>query len=414
MDDNLKRKISDDLITECVNSLLRMAKGSNITAQEILGEGAATLDSRESTLCEENKDCCSEEEDSPKPEVSQSAAALKSDVYFFTFEILQKDISLQEMVLNSDTRGIAGRVAFLFLKKFKEARRTEPKDTSCDSNAEADDRSTVKWFSPYHFYFRHMRTVLHNAGKAGEIGYKIYEMPINKSNSKKPIPYYSCVIDASQPFLPHCYTGIRYKDWPCQDIDWRKLKRKPYMLDVARFFYEEMKIITSDDFFIPVRELVNFIEEKYPLFFLSELTESSFQNDTEGESEPFSIDALPYEKRTEDSPFQKQDNNLLRISIEETAANCCADMSVDEKILLVMSRSGANLKEMAARIGYKSQTSASGVLDSAIETVKRHWVLWGPSAGDGPEWMRYYFKTVIELCMKQCRIYSIEDLSEDK
>ncbi len=410
MPEDVKSLITDELTIESVRSLLTMAAKCGVSIAALMGDGGvASLGKVQSAAggAAGNR----EEWGNLQEGFSTDISALKSDVYLFILGILPKDIALQEMVLIGNVRQFTGRIAFLFLQKFKDARRTGPRDSSCDTVSERDDRSRAKWFSPYHAYFRSMRQTLQIASKSGEVEYTLLDIPArSRTDGSRPemktIPSYSFYPGVQ--FLPYCFTGLSYTDWPSPDFDWRQLHKKRYMLAAALFFQEEIKFRCGEYFFLPVRELVSYMEKKYPALFFSETNESSYQNDSDCEGEPFSIDALPVAKRSEGSPFQRQEYGLLAVSVKKTAAACCAELSDDEKIVLLMSRKGARLKEMAARINYKSKSSASTVLESAHETVKRHWMLWGPSGEDASEWLRYYFGAVIEYCKNECRISSQE------
>jgi len=259
--------------------------------------------------------------------------------------------------------------------------------------------------SPFHAYYRHLRTVLSAEG---------WTRP---HPQQRQASCYTCSMAEALELLPENPDRQNYHVWRvCDAVDLRDIHRKPAMLKLARHFWDEVLREFLKEYLLPVRELVRFVAVKYPLLLTVE--NASGQEDQAGDDFAGSSLENRYVDHVTtiafDDAWKRQlpalDADIVDSHLDTLAQDCVAQFTDQERIILLRLDEECTLDAIALELGMKGPSNVSYHQKKAYAKLHTKWSLWGPpllrqfAEVDEEEFFMFYEK-VISFCKneKACR-----------
>lgn len=255
--------------------------------------------------------------------------------------------------------------------------------------------------SPFHAYYRHMRTVLSDAEG---VNYK----SISRQGS-----YYAWSKTHELGLLPDDYdfrtNYLDYSKWDGCSVPLSQLHNKPAMISLSRHYWDEALRIILAEYLLSIRGLVAFIAHKYPL--IPTIEYEPGVEDVDDDNQPHR--ALGATSIAPDQQLPIIPSGIVEVDLELIARDCAAKLTEEEKIVIscMDSASGA---EIAKALGKKSGSNVDYYKKPALKKVREHWSLWGPPDSEfysvAVEECRMFIKMLVDFCKgaNDCRDYQKE------
>jgi hypothetical protein len=251
--------------------------------------------------------------------------------------------------------------------------------------------------SPFHAYYRHVRTVLSEAKN------------IRFESKGRKGSYFAYSESPTLDFLPDSLNVKSYAAWPATDVAFCEIHGKSAILRLSRHFWDEMLRRILAEYLVPVRELVRYVTTAYPLL-TTESPESSFDVAEDDDGAPQSIgDRLITSADSRNDDAWKRQLPLLELDIIDTqldglARDCASELSDKQKMLILMKlEDDLTYEEICSRLGECSPSKLHYHVKTGLEIIRHKWSLWGPPSlkqfaeVDQEEFFMFYEK-VIGFC----------------
>lgn len=252
--------------------------------------------------------------------------------------------------------------------------------------------------SPFHAYYRHMRTVL---ATADGIQYR---------SEQRKGSYYAWSDTPQLPLLPDSYEfrqqHLNYPEWPASSVPFCDIHEKPAMISISKHYWDEALQRLVQFYLLPVRGLVAFVAAKYPLVPQQTTLEHADGQDGD-ESNANTLDRIMHQQQHQLLPQLPYD--IIDTALEELASDCAIELSATEQAILVMQTEQLTLGEIARQLGMKGPGNVSYHQNKAYQKLRTTWSLWGLPDSEhyavAEEEQELFFKKVITICKKlqQCR-----------
>lgn len=253
--------------------------------------------------------------------------------------------------------------------------------------------------SPFHAYYRHMRTVLSDADG------------INYKSVPRKASYYAWSHTEGLQFIPDenefSNEHLNYKEWASSTIAFNEIHKKPSMILLSRHYWDEALRIILNEYLLSIRGLVAFIATQYPLV-PSEEYESSIVNEDDSETPSLSsggsfigpVDSVSDDAWTRQLPTLAR--SIIEIDLDMIARDCVAKLTSFEKGVLCGLDASQKGTEIAKHLGMKGPSNVSYHRRLAEEKLRTAWSLWGQPDSEhyavAEEEQRIFFKKVIGFC----------------
>ena len=251
--------------------------------------------------------------------------------------------------------------------------------------------------SPFHAYYRHVRTVLSEATR-------IRFEPKGRKGS-----YYAYSDSQSLDFLPDNLIVQSYTAWPKADVGFSEIHGKPAILKLSKLFWDESFKVLLSEYLLPVREMVRYVTTVYPLL-MSESTESSFDvaDDDDGASQSLGDRLITSADSRDDDAWKRQlpilELDIIDSQLDDLARDCVSELSDKQKLLILMKvEDELTYEEICSRIGESNPSKLHYHVRNGLEIIRQKWSLWGPPSlkqfaeVDEEEFFMFYEK-VITFC----------------
>lgn len=256
--------------------------------------------------------------------------------------------------------------------------------------------------SPFHAYYRHMRSVL---AEADGINYK----SIPRQGS-----YYAWSQTEGLAILPDDYdfrtNHLDYSKWNSCSIPFSQIHQKPAMISLSLHYWDEALRIIFSEYLLSIRGLVAFTAHKYPL-----IPKIEYEAGTEGDgNDEQPHRALEETSAATDYQLPTIPPKIVEVNLELIARDCAAKLTEDERIV-ISSMDSATGAEIAKALGKKCGSNVDYYKKPALKKVREHWSQWSqPDSEYYPvavEECRLFIKILVDFCKgaNDCREYQKED-----
>ncbi len=236
--------------------------------------------------------------------------------------------------------------------------------------------------SPFHAYYQHMRKILSEAEGVQylpETGGSFYAWAKNQSATSLP-----------KGTLPE----DSFIDWSLPGIDAKDIRKKPHMITLSRFFWDEAMKRQGNECLIPIRDLTSYVAAIYGF----EKLESG-QIVSEGDE----YDSDIVSRIEDDSSFYKPDKSLIEEQLESRAKRLVDFWGAKERhLFLLRFDQQLTLEDAASETGYKSAAAVDYQIKKLVSSVRDSWEQWqfGFSSGDDDTDAEqdYFFDRLIYFC----------------
>jgi hypothetical protein len=236
--------------------------------------------------------------------------------------------------------------------------------------------------SPFHAYYQHMRKILSEAEGVQylpETGGSFYAWAKNQS-----------VTSLTKGTLPE----DSFSDWPQSEIAAKDIHKKPCMIALSRFFWDEAMKRLDTECLIPIRDLTSYVAAIYGL-----QKPESGQLSTEYDENDCDI----VSRIEDESTFYKPDRSIIEGQLEARAKRLVNFWGAKERrLFLLRFDQQLTLEDAASETGYKSAAAVDYQIKKLVSTVRDSWEQWqfGFSSGDGDSDAEqdYFFDRLINFC----------------
>lgn len=317
-----------------------------------------------------------------------------------------KQIVLDDAYLKGDAKAYQQAVAsslWIFLKEDESLQQKVAKYLLTDDHegftrclchefidARIDQRRTGT-DTPFHAYYRHMRTVL--SGADG-INYKSFPRR----------SYYAWSQSQDLPLHDHL---LDYQEWSPSSVPFSAIHDKPAMIVLSRHYWgEALKIIRAENLY-SIRGLVAFIVNKYPLITVIESeADGGGEEDSEAPHRRLGESLIEPDELLAEGAWARQfpvlADSIIEIDLERIARDCAAQLSRTEKDVLCGLDNSSTLAEIAKGLRMKGPSNVSYHQQLAFAKLRRAWSLWGEPDSEHyaveEEEQLIFFKKVISFC----------------
>ncbi len=280
-------------------------------------------------------------------------------------------------LVDQDTKGLATFISREFIDNCIDQRRND---------------------SPFHAYYRHMRTVL---SEAKGINYK----PIPRKGS-----YYAWSHKPDLGLLPDDHNfrinHLNYREWTSSGISFSEINKQSSMVQLSRHYWDEALRTTLVEYLYPIRELVMFVAVKYPLIPSVEYESDMVGDDAEEMLCAPSKRFISPDAFVEDDSWTRQlpvlAQSIIEVDIDKIARDCVASFTDTEKTILCRLDGSDTLAEIAITLGMKGPSNVSYHQKLAADKLRNAWSLWGQPDSEhyavAEDEQRIFFKKVIDIC----------------
>lgn len=249
--------------------------------------------------------------------------------------------------------------------------------------------------SPFHAYYRHMRTVLSEAD-----GINYQALPRKGS-------YYAWSHAADLTIHPDNLQD--YGEWSCCSIAFSELHKKPAMIQLSRHYWDEALKIHLTEYLFSIRGLVAFVASKYPLIPTVEY-EGVVDSEDEGNA-PHRLlgeSLVNPDARQADGAWARQfpqlAQSIIEVDLARIARDCAAQLTSIERAVVCGLDASLTLAEIARSLGMKGPSNVSYHQKLAVEKLRAAWSLWGQPDSEhyavAEEEQQIFFKKVIKFCKR--------------
>lgn len=286
-------------------------------------------------------------------------------------------VKASRLLAGRDSKGLASFISKEFIDTCIDQRRTD---------------------SPFHAYYRHMRTVLSDTQG-------IFYKSIPRKCS-----YYSWSDRTDLGYLPDdhdfCTRYLNYDDWSSSDTPFSKIQEKSEMIRLSRHYWDESLRIILEEYLLSIRGLVTFVSIKYPLIPKVEYASDMDSDDADGLPSTLGESLISPDASTDDASWIRQRpllaQSIVEVDLEKIARDCVAGLNETEKTVICGLDSRMTLAEIAARLGMKGPSNVSYHQKAAFDKLRTAWSLWGQPDSEhyavAEEEQQIFFKKVVEIC----------------
>lgn len=236
--------------------------------------------------------------------------------------------------------------------------------------------------SPFHAYYQHMRKILSEAEEAQylpETGGSFYAWAKNQTITSLP---------------KGTLSEDSFSDWPQSDIAAKDIHKKPCMIALSRFFWDEAMKHLDSECLIPIRDLTSYVAAIYGL----EKPESG-QMSSEGDEN----DSDVVSRIEDESSCYKPDRSIIEGQLESRAKLLVNLWGAKERhLFLLRFDQQLTLEDAASETGYKSAAAVDYQIRKLVSSVRDSWEQWqfGFSSGDGDTDAEqdFFFDRLIYFC----------------
>lgn len=283
----------------------------------------------------------------------------------------------------TDTRCLSEKIIKLFLQHCQDKRRTYP-------------------VSPYHAFYKHMCDVLRDADHVN-----------TQSTAKHTYYAYSHATD-----LPLLADGesnrLRqegFRDWPHPSIPAKDISENAEMLKLSLFYWNETISRLGRDLFLPVRDLLGFVNEKYDLDSLMRIKcEPSDKTLTSDHVESFSANEQLVGNHAHDTCgyYEKQHNSPEDRIAREQLVRIAERLALSWKpttrqVFHWMYTEDKTMEEIAGILGYAGPSSIYSHKQKIIvsmQELRKQMEAIGSTAESFKEEFGIFFDSLAEYCKK--------------
>lgn len=259
--------------------------------------------------------------------------------------------------------------------------------------------------SPFHAYYRHMRSVL---SEAKDINYK----PMPRTGS-----YFAWSHKPDLAFLPNDYDfrikHLNFKEWTSSTISFSEIHKKTAMIQLSHHYWDESLRVILDDYLHPIRELVTFVAVKYPLIPSVEYDSDTADDDGEESQRTQGDTFVNPDSSGGDDSWMRQlpvlGQSIIEADFDKMARDCAYQLTATEKAVLCGLDASETLADIAKGLGMKGPSNVSYHQKLASEKLRIAWSLWGQPDSEhyavAEDEQRIFFKKVIAICKEaiDCR-----------
>jgi hypothetical protein len=236
--------------------------------------------------------------------------------------------------------------------------------------------------SSFHAYYQHMRKILYEADDVlylPEASGSFYAWPQDQTITTLPK---GTLLEES------------FGDWPQPEIEAKNLHKKPYMIALSRFFWDEATKRLESECLVPIRDLTSFVASIYGL----QKLESSQMN-----SEDYKNDSDCVNRIEDESSSYRPDKSVIEGQLEKRAQMLVCSWGVNERRLFWLRfEQELTLEETAKETGYKSAAAVDYQIKKLVSAIRDSWEQWqfGYSSGDGDQDFEqdFFFQRLICFC----------------
>lgn len=280
------------------------------------------------------------------------------------------------LLVSGDTRKFTAFIISEFLDHSLDKRRTD---------------------SPFHAYYRHMRTVL---SQADGIQYRA---------EQRKGAYYAWTGTTELPLLPDTYEfkqqHLNYTAWAASTVPFRDIHEKSAMISISRHYWDEALQRLVQLYLLPIRGLVAFVAAKYPLVPRQTELGHAEGNDEDGNDED-GMGRTLYDLQRQ---IPQLPDDIIDYGLETLARDCANELTETERAIIIMQSDQQSLGEIARQLGMKGASNVSYHQEKAYRKLRQKWSLWGLPDSEhysvAAEEQELFFKKVIAICkeLNACR-----------
>jgi len=280
------------------------------------------------------------------------------------------------LLVSGDTRKFTAFIISEFLDHCLDKRRTD---------------------SPFHAYYRHMRTVLSQADG------------IQYWAEQRKGAYYAWCDKPDLALLPDTYEfsqqHLNYTAWAASAVPFSDIHEKFAMLKLSRHYWDEALQQLVQRYLLPIRGLVAFVAAKYPL--VPKQTELDHADGSDGdENAEGRLGRTIYDQQQQ---MPQLPNDIIDSGLETLARDCTNELTTTERAILIMQAEQQTLSDIARHLGMKGASNVSYHQEKAYRKLRLKWNLWGLPDSEhysvAAEEQELFFKKVIAFCkeLDACR-----------
>ncbi|MFZ4855100.1 MAG: hypothetical protein ACOYL3_01780 [Desulfuromonadaceae bacterium] len=239
--------------------------------------------------------------------------------------------------------------------------------------------------STFHAYYQHIRRVLQELHKAGDIQYE--------SNHKSAFYAWSKVSGLT-PLTQGILTEGFFAGWPRSEISASDIHKKQHMISLSKFFWHEAIKRLDREHLIPIYDLTEYVARMYGL---PNHAKKQKDNCDEDDSNDY------FSKIKDVSPSSCPSRTITEQQLEKRAdmlSNFWNDK--ERRLFLLIFDQALTLEEAATKSGYKSAAAVDYHKKKLISAIRESWEQWqfGYSSGDGDVEVeqQFFFEKLIYFC----------------
>jgi hypothetical protein len=303
--------------------------------------------------------------------------AVAADLWqFLKINAEQLSSKATTLLVSGDTRKFATFIVSSFLDYCLDKRRTD---------------------SPFHAYYRHMRTVL---SQADDIQYRA---------EQRRGAYYAWCDKTDLTLLPDTYEfnqqHLNYTAWAASTVPFSDIHEKPAMLKLSRHYWDEALQRLVQLYLLPIRGLVAFVATKYPLIpKQTELDHVDGNDEDENAEGRLGRTIYDHQQQMPQLPI-----DIIDTALETLARDCANELTATERTILIMQAEQQTLNDIARHLGMKGASNVSYHQEKAYRKLRLKWSLWALPDSEhysvAAEEQELFFKKVIAFCkdLDACR-----------
>lgn len=265
--------------------------------------------------------------------------------------------------------------------------------------------------SPFHAYYRHMRSVL---SEAKNINYR----PVPRKGS-----YFAWSHKPDLGFLPDDHDfrikHLNFREWASSNISFSEIHKQAAMLQLSHHYWDESLRVILEGYLHPIRDLVTFVAVKYPLVPSVEYESDSADDDGEESQRATGDSFVNPDASGDDDTWMRQlpvlGQSIIEADFDKMARDCALQLTDTEKAVLCGLDASETLADIAKGLSMKGPSNVSYHQKLASDKLRMAWSLWGQPDSEhyavAEDEQRIFFKKVITICKEanDCRDSREED-----
>jgi len=254
--------------------------------------------------------------------------------------------------------------------------------------------------SPFHAYYRHMRTVLSDTDG------------INYKSIPRKCSYYAWSGTKELKILPDnddfSIKYLNYEEWAASSITFSEIYKNKNMVQLSRHYWDEALRIILAEYLLSIRGLVTFIATKYPLVPPPVEYEPGVGSEDDIDTPHLASGEIlidPGNSLDDDAwtrQIPKLASSIIEVELDRVARDCVEQLTNTERAVLCGLDAGSTLAEIARLLGMKTPSNVNYHQKLAYEKLRTSWSLWGQPDSEhysvAEEEQLIFFKMVIKFC----------------